>query len=79
MVQFIVYSIKKEVKMKWIDLFQFLNERANDFKNLGQFDWQAQVKVYDNQYGGIHDADLIELYEADGSKQLYIKIDSEGN
>jgi hypothetical protein len=61
--------------MKWIDLFQFLNIRANDLKNLGQFDWQADVKVYDNNYGGIHNADLIELHDLKKPK-IYIQIDS---
>lgn len=61
--------------MKWIDLFQFLNERANDLKNLGQFDWQADVKVYDNSYGGLYNADLIELHDLNKPK-ICIQIDS---
>ena len=64
--------------MKWIDLFQFLNQRANDFQNLGKFDWQAEVKVYDNQYGGLYNADLIELHNFTGIPQIYLQIDSEG-
>lgn len=65
--------------MTWLELYTFLNERANDIKNVGSFDWQAPVRVYDNQYGGVHDADLIELYEADSSKVLYIKIEGDIN
>jgi hypothetical protein len=61
--------------MKWIDLFEFLNQRANDFKNLGQFDWQSEVKVYDNSYGGLFNADLIEFNDA-SEKEVYLKIDS---
>jgi len=61
--------------MKWIDLFEFLNQRANDFKNLGQFDWQSEVKVYDNAYGGLFDADLTEMKEHD-KRKFYLKIDS---
>lgn len=64
--------------MKWIDLFQFLNERANDFKNLGQFDWQSDVKVYDNNYGGKYNADLIELHDL-RKPEIYIRIDSGEN
>jgi hypothetical protein len=64
--------------MKWIDLFQFLNERANDMKNLGKFDWQSEVKVYDNAYGGLFDADLIEFTDSD-EKEFYLKIDSGDN
>lgn len=33
--------------MTWLDLFQFLNERANDYKNLGEFPWQQEIKVFD--------------------------------
>jgi hypothetical protein len=65
--------------MKWIDLFQFLNQRANDLKNLGSFNWQAPVEVFDNQYGETSKADLIELYDDFGNKQFYIKIDSGDN
>jgi hypothetical protein len=61
--------------MKWIDLFQFLNQRANDLKNLGQFDWQSEVKVYDNAYGGLFNSDLIEFDYSD-KKEIYLKIDS---
>jgi hypothetical protein len=61
--------------MKWIDLFEFLNQRANDFKNLGQFDWQSEVKVYDNAYGELFNADLIEFNDA-SEKEIYLKIDS---
>jgi hypothetical protein len=64
--------------MKWIDLFEFLNQRANDFKNLGQFDWQSEVKVYDNAYGGLFNADLIEIKE-DNKREFYLQIDSGDN
>jgi hypothetical protein len=37
--------------MKWIDLFGFLNKQANDLKNLGKFNWQAQVIIYDASSG----------------------------
>ena len=47
--------------MKWIDLFQFLNERANDFKNLGSFPWQDKVQVFDFETLKYYDADFIQL------------------
>lgn len=62
--------------MTWLDLYNFLHQRANDIKNLGKFDWQAKVQVYDNQYGGLYPADLIEMYDQDVRKELYIQIDS---
>ena len=65
--------------MTWLDLYNFLHQRANDMKNLGTFNWQAPVEVFDNQYGEISKADLIELYDDFGNKQFYIKIDSGDN
>ena len=65
--------------MNWLDLYNFLHERANDLKNLGSFNWQAPVEVYDNQYGETSKADLIELYDDFGNDQFYIKIDSGDN
>lgn len=65
--------------MNWLDLYNFLHQRANDLKNLGTFNWQAPVEVYDNQYGETSKADLIELYDDFGNNQFYIKIDSGDN
>ena len=62
--------------MKWIDLFQFLNERANDYKNLGNFDWQSEIKVFDLNLGEHYDADLIQF---EGEKTISISIDTEIN
>lgn len=33
--------------MKWIDLYNFLYEQANCSKNIGKFDWQQEIKVFD--------------------------------
>ena len=65
--------------MNWLDLYNFLHQRANDLKSLGTFNWQAPVEVFDNQYGETSKADLIELYDDFGNKQFYIKIDSGDN
>jgi|LakMenEpi03Aug12_release.lakeMendotaPanAssembly.Ray.scaffolds.fasta_scaffold204464_7 hypothetical protein len=65
--------------MNWLDLYNFLHQRANDLKNLGSFNWQAPVEVFDNQYGETSKADLIELYDDFGNNQFYIKIDSGDN
>jgi len=66
-------------KMTWLDLYNFLHQKANDLKNLGSFNWQAPVEVYDDQYGETSKADLIELYDDLGKEQIYIKIDSGEN
>jgi hypothetical protein len=33
--------------MTWLDLYDYLNKQANLTKNVGEFNWQAQVTVYD--------------------------------
>jgi len=65
--------------MNWLDLYNFLHQRANDLKNLGQFDWQKEVTVYDNHFGGLYNAELIEFFDKNGNKEIHIRIDSEGN
>lgn len=67
------------IHMTWLDLYNFLYQRANDVKNLGKFDWQAAVQVYDNQHGGLYHADLIQMYDQDIKKEIYIQIDSGDN
>lgn len=65
--------------MNWLDLYNFLHQRANDPKYFGKFDWQAAVQVYDNQDGVLYRADLIEMYDQDIKKEIYIQIDSGDN
>ncbi len=33
--------------MTWLDLYNFLYEQANCSKNIGKFDWQQEIKVFD--------------------------------
>lgn len=33
--------------MTWLDLYNYLNKQANLTKNVGEFNWQDQVIVYD--------------------------------
>jgi hypothetical protein len=47
--------------MKWVELFQFLNERANDIKNLGSFPWQEEVSVFDYETLEYYSLDFIEM------------------
>jgi len=59
--------------MKWIDLFQFLNQRANDMKNLGSFPWQEKVVVFDKYLGEFYEADLLQMNDPK-FHNLYITI-----
>lgn len=38
-------------KITWLDLYNFLYRKAHDFKNLGNFDWSAEVKVLNPKSG----------------------------
>jgi hypothetical protein len=42
--------------MTWLDLYNFLYEQANCSKNIGKFDWQQTIKIFD--YG------TLDYYEA---------------
>lgn len=58
--------------MKWIDLFQFLNERANDVKNLGSFDWQAPVTIHDATTGDEFSCDTYYISDNRGDDRLVL-------
>jgi hypothetical protein len=34
--------------MTWLDLYDYLNKQANLTQNVGEFNWQDQVIVYDS-------------------------------
>lgn len=59
-------------QMKWIDLFQFLNERANDLDNLGNFPWQEEVKVFDFETLEYYSTDFIQMPD----NKISLSIDS---
>jgi hypothetical protein len=38
-------------KITWLDLYNFLYYKAHDFKNLGKFKWDSEVKVINPKTG----------------------------
>ena len=62
--------------MNWLDLYNFLYQRANDVKNLGQFPWQEEVKVFDFATLEYSSTDFIEM--PDGKISLSIDSDKIG-
>jgi len=47
-------ELLKEYKMDkitWLDVYNFLYYKAHDFKNLGKFDWSAEVRVVNPETG----------------------------
>lgn len=57
-------------KMNWLDLYNFLYERANDMNNLGKFPWQETVSVFDFETLEYYSTDFIEM--PDGKISLSI-------
>ena len=39
--------LKPMDKMTWLDLYNFLHQQANCSKNIGNFDWQQEIKIFD--------------------------------
>lgn len=47
--------------MTWLDVYNFLYERANDVKNLGSFPWQETVSVFDYETLEYYPIDFVEM------------------
>ena len=47
--------------MTWLDLHNYLNQQANQLKNMGKFPWQEEVKVFDFGTLGYFPTDFIEM------------------
>lgn len=58
--------------MKWIDLYNFLYEKANNIKDIGQFPWQEEVKVFDFGTLGYFSTDFIEMPD----KKISFSVDT---
>jgi hypothetical protein len=48
-------------KMTWLDLYNFLYERANDINSSGSFPWQENVQVFDFETLGYYPTDFIQM------------------
>jgi len=47
--------------MTWLQLYNFLYERANDINNPGSFPWQENVQVFDFETLEYYPTDFIEM------------------
>ena len=47
--------------MTWLQLYNFLYERANDINNPGSFPWQENVQVFDFETLEYYSTDFIEM------------------
>lgn len=62
-------------KMTWLDLYNFLYERANDINSNGSFPWQENVQVFDFETLGYYPTDFIEMPDS----KLSFSIDTSQN
>jgi len=58
--------------MTWLQLYNFLYERANDIHNPGSFPWQQKVEVFDFETLEYYPADFIEFPD----KKISLSIDT---
>jgi hypothetical protein len=58
--------------MTWLQLYNFLYERANDINNPGSFPWQENVQVFDFETLGYYPTDFIEMPD----KKISFSIDT---
>lgn len=62
--------------MKWIDLYSFLVTQANEMKNIGKFDWQSDVVVFDKNTGDYYNCDLLQFTDQP-TNDVYVSIDTQ--
>ena len=51
-------------RFTWIDLYGWLNEKANKLENIGKFDWQKEIGRFD-QYNKL----IFDLVDLDNKKE----------
>lgn len=62
--------------MTWLDLYNYLYERANDIKNPGSFPWQEEVKVWDWETLDYYSADLINANQIKPDCKISFSVDT---
>ena len=63
--------------MNWLDLYNFLYEKANDNKNFGKMNWQAPVMVHDASTGDELSCDTWIVSKEDGQEKLVLATNIE--
>jgi len=58
--------------MTWLQLYNFLYEKANDINSGGRFPWQEQVEVFDFETLEYYPTDFIEFPD----KKISLSIDT---
>lgn len=65
--------------MTWLELYSYLNDRANNVKAVGTFDWSKDVRVFDNATGELFNCDTYYLHNNDEGLVLMFNHSKEKN
>lgn len=64
-------------KMTWLDLYNFLSERANNINAVGIFDWNKPVLIHDADTGDEFSCDTYYVSDSRGEDRLVLIINIE--
>ena len=64
-------------KMTWLDLYNFLHQRANNTKNLDDYNWGQQVMIHNAETGDEYPADTWVIANGQGEDRLVLVINDE--
>lgn len=63
--------------MTWLDLYNFLNDQANNPKNFGSLNWTDQVMIHDAETGDEFNCDTYQITDHRGVDRLVLTINTE--
>lgn len=63
--------------MTWLDLYNFLYEKANDNRNFGKINWQDSVMIHDANTGDEVTCDTWIISNNDGQDRLVLATNIE--
>lgn len=63
--------------MTWLDVYNFLNSKANNVKEIDPNVWSQDVMVYDTETGEERSCDVWEVMNESGEKKLVIAVNDE--
>lgn len=64
-------------QMTWLDLYNFLHQKANDINHLDQNTWQQKVIIHNAETGDEYPTDTWIISDNRGNDRLVLVINSE--
>lgn len=59
-------------QITWLELYQFLHEKANNVKNFGDFNWSEQVIIHNASTGDEHTCDTYLISDSKNQEKLVL-------